>query len=159
MKKIAAIILVMTAFLGLKAEAQYSEPGTSLMAYIGVGTGYNVETEAASIRFNGGFPTGYQFFSYFVDGGLHLRTGPKAADVNANLRFFIPGSDAFMPYVYTGFNYTRYGRNNFGVNLGLGTQLAFGPGFFFVRGQYTVGDLDMISVNAGISYVFRTMVR
>jgi hypothetical protein len=151
MKKI--LVLTVLLMIGLAGQAN-----AQINAYIGIGAGFNSETEATSLRFYGGVPAS-DFFTYFVDGGIYFRTGPKAADVNANLRFMIPGSDVFRPYAYTGINYTRFGNDFVGLNAGLGAQLTFVSGFFFVRGHYTLGGLNMISAQTGFAYSFRTAVR
>jgi hypothetical protein len=147
------LILTVLLMIGLAGQAN-----AQINAYIGMGAGYGTETEATSLRFYGGVPAS-DFFTYFVDGGIYFRTGPKAADVNANLRFMIPGSDVFRPYAYTGINYTRFGNDYLGINAGLGAQFTAGPGFFFLRGQYTLGGLNMISAQTGYAYSFRTAVR
>jgi hypothetical protein len=151
MKKFLVFTVLMMIGLAGQANAQIN-------AYVGMGAGFNSETEAASLRFYGGVPVS-EFFTYFVDTGIYFRTGPKAADVNANLRFMIPGSDVFRPYAYTGINYTRFGKDYIGLNAGLGAQFTMGPGFFFVRGHYTLGGLNMISAHTGFAYSFRTAVR
>ncbi|MFU8861416.1 MAG: hypothetical protein ACNA8K_13445 [Cyclonatronaceae bacterium] len=150
MKKILSIFLLLLVFTASDACAQ-------IEAYIGVGAGYNSEIEATSLRFYGGVPAS-EFFTYFVDGGIYFRDAPRAGDANANLRFMIPGSDVFRPYIYTGINYTRFGDDYIGANLGAGAQFMARPGFFFVRGQYTLGGLNMLSASAGFSYMFRTAI-
>ena len=147
MKKILTIAAFMLLATAIDADAQID-------AYFGAGAGYNSEIEATSLRFYGGVPVG-EFFTYFVDGGIYFRDSPRAADVSANLRFMIPGSEVFHPYVYTGINYTRFGGDYVGANFGAGAQFMASPGFFFVRGQYTLGGLNMVSASAGVTYIFR----
>ncbi|TVQ13300.1 MAG: hypothetical protein EA364_06890 [Balneolaceae bacterium] len=139
--------------IGLAAQAN-----AQINAYVGMGAGFNSEAEATSLRFYGGVQPN-DSFNYFVDGGIYFRSGPKAADVNASLRFLIPGNDVFRPYAYTGINYTRFGKDYVGLNAGLGAQFMVGSGFFFVRGHYTLGGLNMISAQTGFAYSFSTAVR
>jgi hypothetical protein len=119
MKKILTIAAVLLLVTAIDADAQ-------IEAYFGAGAGYNSEVEATSLRFYGGVPAG-DFFTYFVDGGIYFRDAPRAGDVNANLRFMIPGSDVFRPYIYTGINYTRFGDDYIGANFGAGAQFMAGP--------------------------------
>lgn len=151
MKKILTIAAVVLLVTAIDADAQ-------IEAYFGAGAGYNSEVEATSLRFYGGVPAG-DFVTYFIDGGIYFRDAPRAADVSANLRFMIPGSDVFLPYVYTGINYTRFGNDYVGANFGAGAQFMARPGFFFVRGQYTLGGLNMVSASAGMTYIFRAATK
>jgi hypothetical protein len=157
-------IFAIFACISDQAAAQRSgepEYRQAKSAYFGAGLGYNKEIEAPSIRFHGGFPAGGEFFSFFVDGGVYMRNAPKAGDINANIRFHLPIGGMFIPYVYTGYNYTRYGRDYAGANFGIGAHTATTGKkfFFFTRAQFTWGQLNMISVNSGFSYVFSTVVR
>lgn len=151
MKKILTIAAFLLLVTAMDADAQ-------IEAYFGAGAGYNPEIEAASLRFYGGVPSG-EFFTYFVDGGIYFRDAPRAGDANANLRFMIPGSDVFRPYAYTGINYTRFGGDYMGANFGAGAQFMTGPGFFFIRGQYTLGELNMVSASVGMTYIFRAATK
>jgi hypothetical protein len=163
-----ALYLVIGLVIGLvtgiqsvsKAQFFHSEP--RMTAYISAGGGYNAELEAASVRFYMGFPASREFFSYSVDGGFYVHNldkNPNSGDININLRFYMPGSVIFRPYAFTGANYTYYDGEFWGVNLGVGTQLVIGRIFYFVRAQYTVGELNMASVSSGLSLVFPTSVR